>query len=77
VGLELAGEYVQRFPTGTWSDEAEFLLAQLLEADSQFRDIARARALYRDILSAHPESRFADTARQRLLYIESHFFQIR
>ena len=77
VGLELAGEYVKRFPTGSWSDEAQFLMAQFLEADSQFRDIARARTLYRDILATWPESLFADTARQRLLYIESHFFQVR
>ncbi len=77
VGLDLAAEYARRFPTGTWIDEAEFLMAQLLEADSQFRDLARARALYRDILTTYPESRFADDARQRLLYIESHFFQVR
>ncbi len=77
VGLDLASEYIKRFPNGTWNDEAEFLMAQLLEADSQFRDIARARTLYRDILSTYPESPFADTARQRLLYIESHFYQIR
>ncbi len=77
VGLELAAEYARRFPTGAWIDEAEFLMAQLLEADSRFRDIARARTLYRDILATYPESQFADAARQRLLYIESHFFQVR
>jgi tetratricopeptide (TPR) repeat protein len=77
VGLELAAEYSRRFPTGSWNDEAEFLMAQLLESDSKFRDITRARTLYRDILLTYPESRYADAARQRLLYIESHFFQVR
>ena len=43
-------------PDGTWRDEADFLMAKLLETDSQFRDIARARDLYRSILANDPES---------------------
>jgi len=77
MALDLAGEYVKRFPGGTWRDEADFLSGQLLEADSQFRDIARARDLYGGILSGHPESAFADAARQRLQYIDRHFIQVR
>ena len=56
MALDLAGEYVQRFPDGTWRDEADYLTAQLLEADSQFRDIARARSLYAGIVNGRPES---------------------
>jgi hypothetical protein len=77
MALDLAGEYVKRFPEGSWRDEADFLSAQLLEADSQFRDIARARDLYDGILSDHPESAFADAARQRVQYIDRHFYQVR
>jgi hypothetical protein len=77
IALDLAGEYVKRFPEGTWRDEADYLNAQLLEADSQFRDIARARDLYSGILAGHPESAFADAARQRLQYIDRHFIQVR
>ncbi|HVO38956.1 MAG TPA: hypothetical protein VMV03_08005 [Spirochaetia bacterium] len=77
VGIDLASEYAQRYPAGAWRDEADFILAQLLEADSQFRDIARARALYRGILDRHPESVFAPPARDRVEYIDRHFFQIR
>ena len=77
VGLDLAGEYAARFPSGTWIDEAQFLRAQFLEADSPFRDIARSRDTYRDLLKEHPESTFADAARERLRYIERHFFQVR
>ncbi|HET6451982.1 MAG TPA: hypothetical protein VFI08_11760 [Spirochaetia bacterium] len=77
MALDLASEYVTRYPSGSWRDEADFLTAQLLEADSAFRDIARARQLYSAILTDHPESTFADAARQRVLYIDRHFYQIR
>ncbi len=77
MALDLAGEYVKRFPDGTWRDEADYLSAQLLEADSQFRDIARARGLYNGIVTSRPESVFADAARQRLQYIDRHFIQVR
>ena len=77
MALDLAGEYVKRFPEGTWRDEADYLSAQLLEADSPFRDIARARGLYNGIVTSRPESAFADAARQRLQYIDRHFIQVR
>lgn len=77
VGIDLANEYVTRYPSGAWRDEADFILAQLLEADSPFRDIARARALYRGILDQHPASVFAPAARDRVEYIDRHFFQVR
>ncbi len=77
VGLDLAAEYTSRYPQGRWRDEAEFIAAQFLEADSPFRDIARARDLYRDVVSRYPVGDFAAAARGRLQYIERHFFQIR
>ena len=77
MALDLAAEYVKRFPEGTWRDEADYLVAQLLEADSQFRDIARARALYDSIVTGRPESVFAAAARQRLQYIDRHFIEVR
>ncbi len=77
IALDLAGEYVKRFPDGTWRDEADYLTGQLLELDSPFRDIARARSLYNGIVTGHPESVFADAARRRLQYIDRHFIQIR
>ncbi len=77
IGLDLAAEYAKRFPQGQWRDEADYLTAQMLEADSAFRDIARARDLYAGILTSYPESAFADAARQRLQYIDRHFIQVR
>jgi tetratricopeptide (TPR) repeat protein len=77
LGMDLAGEYLSRYPKGRWRDEADFLTANLLEMDSQFRDIARARDLYRRILGSSPESPFAAAARERLSYIDRHFYQVR
>jgi outer membrane protein assembly factor BamD (BamD/ComL family) len=77
MALDLASEYTKRFPDGTWRDEADYLAAQLLEADSPARDLARARQLYGGIVTGRPESPFADAARQRLQYIDRHFFQVR
>jgi tetratricopeptide (TPR) repeat protein len=76
LGIDLATEYVTRFPDGKSRDEADFVLAQLLELDSQFRDLARARATYKEILDLFPESSFAPRAKSRIEYIDRHFFEI-
>jgi len=77
VALDLAGEYATRYPEGKWRDEATFLMAQILEADSQNRDISRARDLYLEVVQGYPEGAFASPARERLLYLERHFFEVR
>jgi hypothetical protein len=77
IGLDLATHYLARWPEGKWMDEVEFTAAQLLEADSAFRDIVRARDLYRDIVATYPVGDFAGPARERLQYIERHFLQVR
>ena len=77
VALDLAAEYTTRYREGNWRDEAAFLMAQLLEADSRYRDIPRARDIYTEMLRSYPESTFASAARQRLLYLERHFFEVR
>lgn len=77
LGIDLASEYLTRYPDGRWVDEADYLLAQLLEGESRFRDIKRARTMYNDILARFPESPFAHDARERIGYIDRHFFQVR
>jgi hypothetical protein len=77
VALDLAGEYAARYPEGKWRDEAAFLMAQILESDSRNRDIARARDLYLEVVRSYPEGPFASSARERLLYLERHFFEVR
>ncbi len=77
VGLELLAEYAKRYPEGKWRDEAGWLTGQLYETNSPLRDIAKARESYRDLLRAFPESAFANMARERVRYINEHFFIIR
>jgi tetratricopeptide (TPR) repeat protein len=77
LGIDLATEYLTRYPDGKWRDEADFVLAQLLERDTQFRDLVRARATYKEILIRFPESPFAAAAQERIGYIDRHFFEIR
>lgn len=77
VGLELLAEYEKRYPQGRWMDEVRWLTGQLYEANSPRRDIARARESYRDLLRAYPESAFANPARERIRYLDEHFFIIR
>ncbi len=77
VALDLAAEYAARYPQGRWRDEAAFLMAQILEADWRNRDIARARDLYLEVVQSYPEGAFAAPARERLLYLERHFFEVR
>jgi len=77
VGLEFLAEYAKRHPEGKWRDEVSWLTGQLYEANSPLRDIARARESYSELLRAFPESAFANMARERVRYINEHFFIIR
>ena len=77
VGLEFLAQYAKRYPEGKWRDEASWLTGQLYEANSPLRDIAKARESYRELLRVFPESAFANMARERVRYINEHFFIIR
>ncbi len=77
LGLELVEQCGQRYPDGALRDEALFLQASLLEEQSPRRDIQKARDLYREVLQRFPESPFAAPARDRVRYIEQHFYLIR
>ena len=77
LGIDLLAEYGRRYPSGKRLDEAAFVTAQLLEADSPFRDLKRSRDLYAALLREFPESALAPQAADRLRYLEQHFFTIR
>ncbi len=77
VGLELVRQYLERYPEGAYRDEADFIQAGLLEQDSPWRDLRKARDIYGQILRRFPESPFAGPARERMRYIDQHFFLIR
>ena len=77
LGIDLLSEYGRRYPEGRRMDEAAFVTAQLLEADSPFRDLKRSRDLYAALLREFPESAHAEEAVARLRYLDQHFFTIR
>jgi hypothetical protein len=65
----------QRFPNGT--DEAWWLYAQLLEANSPSRDIKLALEYYRRIVEEYPQSNRVGDARSRIAYLERFYINIR
>jgi TolA-binding protein len=77
LGIDLLSEYGRRYPKGKRMDEAAFVTAQLLEAESPFRDLKSSRDLYAALLREFPESAHAPEAVERLRYLEQHFFTIR
>jgi hypothetical protein len=77
LGIDLLSEYGRRYPMGRRMDEAAFVTAGLLEADSKFRDLKRSRDLYAALLREFPESAHAEEAVARLRYLDQHFFTIR
>ena len=77
LGIDLLAEYGRRYPEGDRRDEVAFVTAQLLEAESPFRDLKRARDLYEALLRQFPESAHAAEAAERLRYLDRHFFTVR
>ena len=77
LGIDLLSEYGRRYPEGKRMDEAAFVTARLLEAESPFRDLKRSRDLYAALLREFPESAHAEEAVARLQYLDRHFFTIR
>lgn len=77
LGIDLLSVYGRRYPGGKRLDEAVFITAGLLEADSPFRDLKRSRDLYAALLREYPESAHAADAAARLRYLDQHFFTIR
>ena len=64
-----------RFPNGT--DEAWWLYAQLLEANSPSRDIKLALEYYRRLIEEYPQSNRVGDARGRIAYLERFYINIR
>ncbi len=77
LGLDLLAEYARRYPAGSRMDEVAFLSAQLLEADSTYRDFRRARELYAALVQQYPESAHAPEAIARVRWLDQHVFLVR
>ena len=65
----------QHYPNG--SDEAWFLYAQLLEANSPSRDIRLSLEFYRRLINEYPMSSRVQEAQRQIAYLERFYFNIR
>jgi len=77
LSLELLNEYMQSYPFGNNVDEIYYLLGSLYEKETDFRNFKKSRYYYQKILSDYPESMYADRARDRVDYLNRHFFYVR
>ncbi|MCA1949531.1 MAG: tetratricopeptide repeat protein, partial [Treponema sp.] len=67
--------FTSKYPAG--SDEAWWLLGQVLEAKGPQRDIKGALSYYKRLLSEYPQSQRYQEAQQRVAYLERFYFDIR
>jgi hypothetical protein len=72
--LTVMDSFRRRFPSGT--DEAWWLLGQLLEANSPARDIRLALEYYRRLVREFPQSQRVPAALRRIAYLERFYFHI-
>ncbi len=77
LSLELLNEYISYYPNGNNVDEIYYLLGVLYEKETAFRDYNKSRKFYQKVLSDYPESPYADPARERVDYLNRHFFYVR
>jgi TolA-binding protein len=73
--LAVMDRFLMRFPAGT--DEAWWLMGQLLEANSPARDIALALEYYRRLVREFPQSQRVPAAQRRIAYLERYYFNIK
>jgi hypothetical protein len=73
--LAVMESFRRRFPSGT--DEAWWLLGQILEANSPARDIALALEYYRRLVREFPQSQRVQAAQRRIAYLERYYFNIK
>jgi hypothetical protein len=73
--LSILDQLKQQFAVLT--DEALWLYAQLLEANSPNRDIRLALEYYRILIREYPQSPRVPEAQQRISYLERYYFNLR
>jgi len=74
---ELLGRYLDLYPDGRYLDEIYFRLGELYEYSSAIRDFKKARGYYTFVVRDYPESGFYGAARERIDYINRHYFHVR
>ncbi|UCF98969.1 MAG: outer membrane protein assembly factor BamD [Spirochaetaceae bacterium] len=76
VAIQALKQYIRRYPDGKSLDEVYYRLARIYEVDSPHRNLEAARDYYRLLYDLFPESRYADRAKERLNYLNRHFFLV-
>lgn len=57
-------------------DEALYLLGQLLESDSQYKNIKQAVETYQTLCDSYPASKYWDQANKRIVYLKRFYINI-
>ena len=73
--LSTMNTMLRRYPLG--SDEALWLMGQLLEANSSARDVRLAMDYYRRLIREYPQSARVPDAQRRIAYLERFYFNLR
>ncbi|MDR0525083.1 MAG: outer membrane protein assembly factor BamD, partial [Spirochaetaceae bacterium] len=70
--ISLLNQFREIYPAGT--DEAWWLYAQSLEANSSSRNIRSALEYYRKLIQEYPQSQYSPEAQRRIAYLERYYF---
>ena len=58
-------------------DEGLFLLAQLFEGNSEYRNIKKSVETYEELTNSYPLSKYWDDANKRVIYLKRFYINIR
>ncbi len=73
---DLLREYLKRFPAGARLDEVLFLLGQLYEFSTPILDFTKSRECYAAVVKNFPESRYFAPSRERIKFLDRHYFRV-
>ncbi|MBN2353968.1 MAG: hypothetical protein JXD23_15450 [Spirochaetales bacterium] len=76
LGYDLLCEYLKRFPTGGRIDHVLFLLGQLYEFCTPLLDFKKSRECYAEVVTNFPESRYFAPSRERVQFLDRHYFRV-
>jgi tetratricopeptide (TPR) repeat protein len=74
--LDLLQEYLKRYPAGARLAEVYFLLGQLYEFSGTLMDFKKSRECYEAVVKEFPESEYYAPARDRIDFINRHYFRV-
>jgi tetratricopeptide (TPR) repeat protein len=74
--FDLLSEYIKRFPEGLQLAEVYFLLGQIYEFSRPLLDFKKSRECYQVVVRAFPESQYYAPAKERIDFINRHYFRV-